>query len=314
MEEFEVVRVLHGSKLFGLDTPTSDTDYKGVYLPSLRDCFRGEIAHCRNHSTSPDHLRNTQYDTDFEQWSLQRFLSLIETQDISALDMLAAPESAILTTSEIWERLQQNKAVIFNKNIAKLKEYIQKQMSRYGVKGSKFDTIKQIIAALQGYGKTTRLSDVLGELPMELPHVEMKKDSGDLIMLQVCGRCYQELMKTSYVIEQLQIVLDNYSARVKEAAENQNVDWKAVSHAFRACYLVLELTKNIEFTYPLPQTDFLMQLKQGNVNYVEDGIRDKLEALLDEVIKEVNQTAWPDKFNSGFTDDFLMDTYFGYLG
>ena len=48
-----IVKMLFGSHLYGTQTPSSDTDYKGVAMPSVRDIALGRVpGHVLHQSTS----------------------------------------------------------------------------------------------------------------------------------------------------------------------------------------------------------------------------------------------------------------------
>lgn len=53
-----IVKMLFGSHLYGTQTPSSDTDYKGVAMPSVRDIALGRVpGHVLNQSTGDQHSR-----------------------------------------------------------------------------------------------------------------------------------------------------------------------------------------------------------------------------------------------------------------
>ena len=38
-----IVKSIFGSHLYGTNTENSDTDYKGIYLPSKNDCYLNNV-------------------------------------------------------------------------------------------------------------------------------------------------------------------------------------------------------------------------------------------------------------------------------
>ena len=48
-----------GSHLYGLDTPNSDTDYKGIYMPTLSQLLLGTWPKSIRTSTGTAHTKNT---------------------------------------------------------------------------------------------------------------------------------------------------------------------------------------------------------------------------------------------------------------
>ena len=76
---------IRGSQAYGTATPTSDTDYAGVYIQSLEDIlgtgYREQINDDRN-------------DTVF--YELRRFLELAATNNPTILELLNTPEDCIV--------------------------------------------------------------------------------------------------------------------------------------------------------------------------------------------------------------------------
>ncbi|MDX6183988.1 nucleotidyltransferase domain-containing protein [Flavobacterium sp. Fl-77] len=87
--------VISGSKSFGLNTPTSDTDIKGVYyLP--KEKFFGL-----------DYIPQISNDTNDEvYYELGRFVELLLKNNPNILEILASPEDCILYQHPIMKRLK----------------------------------------------------------------------------------------------------------------------------------------------------------------------------------------------------------------
>ena len=87
--------VISGSKSFGLNTPTSDTDIKGVfYLP--KEQFYGleyipQISNATN---------------DEVYYEIGRFVELLLKNNSNILEILASPEDCILYKHPLMERLK----------------------------------------------------------------------------------------------------------------------------------------------------------------------------------------------------------------
>ena len=101
-----LVTMKFGSHLYGTDTEKSDTDFKGVFFPSSEQIFLNRIPKSINTSTKGHELgKNTAEDIDTEVYSLHYFHKLAcEGQTVSH-DILHAPESMLLETSDFWKDL-----------------------------------------------------------------------------------------------------------------------------------------------------------------------------------------------------------------
>lgn len=88
---------ISGSKAYGLDTPTSDTDIKGVFFLS-KEQFYGL-----------DHVEQVSNETNDEVfYELGRFVELLIKNNPNILELLATPDDCILYKHPIMNRLHIN--------------------------------------------------------------------------------------------------------------------------------------------------------------------------------------------------------------
>jgi hypothetical protein len=127
--------------------------------------------------------------------------------------------------------------------------------------------------------------------------------------LEVCGRKFQGMILLQEMAGCLKRILENYGHRAKQAEQNENIDWKAVSHAFRVCYQALELLTTGNITFPLKQAEFLKQIKQGKLHYSKDGVPDKLDALIAEVRDASSLSTLPEQAEQSVFDELILSCY-----
>ena len=72
-----IVKMKFGSHLYGTATEDSDLDYKGVFIPSLRQLLLNRVPKSINESTGNDISKNTKYDIDYDLYSLHYFIMLL---------------------------------------------------------------------------------------------------------------------------------------------------------------------------------------------------------------------------------------------
>lgn len=90
-----LLEVISGSKAFGLDTPTSDTDIKGVfYIPKEKYFGLEYISQIANESN------------DIVYYELGRFVELLLKNNPNILELLASPDDCILYKNPIMDRFQ----------------------------------------------------------------------------------------------------------------------------------------------------------------------------------------------------------------
>ena len=94
--------------------------------------------------------------------------------------------------------------------------------------------------------------------------IQYKKEN----YLEVIGKKFPIARKVKDVHSNLILIFDKYRDRAKLAKDNDGVDWKAVSHAFRCMYEVESLLEAGEIVFPLPNREFLENVKLGKIPWL----------------------------------------------
>lgn len=321
----KILEIKFGSHLYGTNTPNSDLDYKAIYIPTAREIIlgrvKGTIATSRPKSQCE---RNTKDDIDTETFSLCRYLELLMEGQTVALDVLFAPESSYvaikLEGAMLMRTIYANRDKLLTRNINAFVGYARQQAAKYGIKGSRMDSLK----------RTGALLDVLYERD---PHVklgaywpaieELVKESAALVSLEKTplievvklkgpkGLIDQEHLKVNgrnipfhatvkYAREVVGKMLDSYGARAHKAHLAGGVDWKALSHAVRVNSEALELMATSLITFPRPDKDLLLKIKKGELPYdqvaeiIEEGLAKLHEAHETCTLRETPDRDWAD--------------------
>lgn len=295
-----LAKFVHGSHLYGLDRPESDLDYKAVYMPSLTDMLVGNIRHSVNLNSNKSNTKNTQDDVDYEVYSLHKWMTMLANGEMVAMDMMFAPESMVTylnaggtgqTEQErkfnpVWQVRHLHREKFLSKNMTAYMGYCRKQAAKYGIKGSRIAALRQILEALDQitYSADTRLQDVMDRLP-EPAHTEQTPEH-----FEILGSKHQLTVKLSEFHERLQKQFDKYGERARQAERNEGIDWKAVSHAFRACIQLQDLFTFGVMRLPLPEEyrPYIMKIKQGQADWNQ--VQQQLEDLLVQVEQYAERT------------------------
>jgi predicted nucleotidyltransferase len=301
-----IVKMKFGSHLYGTNTVHSDVDYKGVFLPSKKELLLGAVPNCRNFSTNLGAQKNSQDDIDEEIYSLHYFLKLACQGQTVAMDMLHAPEDMLLNSSDIWQSIVKQRSRFYTKNLNSFIDYARRQASKYGIKGSRLNAAAQVLDCLKSNEPDAKLRDVWDQLPRNDHCQELGVDPNNMRQYQVCGKIFQESVSIGYVLPIISKFYDDYGQRAKQAAENKNIDWKAVSHALRAAIQTKEILVNGAIHYPLKDAPFLLKVKSGRLDYINE-VAPALEALMDEVETLVNASDLPEQVDTEYWDDFLCE-------
>src|SRR5581483_408148 len=327
----KILELKFGSHLYGTDTPSSDLDYKAIYLPTAREIvlhkFKGTICKSRPKAT---YERNNKDDIDTEIFSLDRYLELLMEGQTVALDLLFAPRYMFtyMKTGEhgidLLDHIYANRGRLITRNVNAFVGYARQQAAKYGIKGSRMDALKRVMEYLDSllalkqnpYNKLLMYSDSIDALVKEcqgfislektpLVEVVLLKGPKGLIdqpHIRVNGRNIPFHATIKYAREIVGKMLDGYGQRAHKAHLAGGVDWKALSHAVRVNSEALELLAKNHITFPRPDRELLLQIKKGELPYeqvaeiIEEGLAKLYEAHELSPLREKPDYEWSENF------------------
>ena len=293
-----VLECISGSKAYGLDTPTSDTDIKGVFVLPKEEFY--------GFNYTPQ-VSNETNDIVFYEWG--RFMELLSFNNPNILELLNTPESAVIYKhpylNEISTELILSK--LCNQTFGKF-ALSQIKKSR-GLK-------KKIVNPVEKDRKTILsfcyVNHEQGAMSLEnfLFHRGWKQENCGLTninhMKDVYGLYYSEHLGFHGVMKAQdsndislssipkgtpQIALmyfnrDGYSAYCKEYREywdwvekrnenrfentknhGKNYDSKNMMHVFRLLEMAIEIGNEQKVNVKRPNRDFLLDIKAGKFDY-----------------------------------------------
>jgi len=312
MEDKTVVKMVFGSHLYHLDNENSDMDYKGVVLPTAEEILLQRADFHISKSTGKDDSKNGADDIDEEYFSLARFLNLAAKGETVAIDMLHAGDDKVLESNSIWNMLVANRSMFYTKNMKAYIGYVRKQAAKYGVKGSRLAVLEDAISmAKNDNGGALCVGEIIHMLPIG-EHSEIvtinNERTGEQRFYEICGRKFQDTNLIPYFIDCLEKIYDGYGARAQAAKDNNGIDWKAISHALRAGYQAMYIYKDGDFTYPLPETKFLKDVKEGKLDYLSE-VQPELESLVDYVMILADDSDYPDNVDMKKVEKLILDIH-----
>lgn len=313
-----LAKIVVGSNLYGTNTASSDMDYKGIFLPDLKDLILGNfLGNCPKSinlgTPKESDQKNKAGDIDYELYSLQYFLKLAQEGQTIAIEMLFAPTEMWVNDSPQWRWLNTNRHKFLCKSMKSFFGYCRTQATKYSNKGNRLLAIQKTIEMLSyiGVDSLSPLSQCWDQLPegeFITKYVEPRNNAN---MFSVCGRKFHDTACVSYVLEQLYKVRESYGQRAFSAESNQGIDWKAVSHAFRIGLELKEILETSDLQFPLRDAEFLRDIKLGKMNFKEDHLEDKLEDLLQELETLEEKSTLPKNVDIVFAKDWLTRIYLG---
>lgn len=293
-----------GAHMYGTDTPESDLDFLGVFLPTREQLLMNKVP---SYAKLP-----TESGYDILLWSIYHFMELACQGETMAVDLLHSPYPCWqMYNPGIWDQLRTARHMFYTKNMTAFVSYARKEATKYGVKGERLNELKNVMECLKSFDGNLRLKNIWDELP-EGKYVHFFNDDKPVRTYEVCGRKYQETVKVSYAISRLTLLLTDYGKRAKIAAENDGIEWKSLSHAYRVVEQLYCILKQGEYEYPLPNNAFIKGIKLGKFDF-NSVVQPALADSIDDVEKLMAESNLPETVDKQYWDKWLIETIEGFV-
>lgn len=194
-----LIKTYAGSHLFGTSTPESDTDYKGVFIPSERDIILGRDSDTIQQSTGEADSKNSKDDVDVELYRLKKFLKMLRNGDTAAIELLFTPEEMIVEKSVLWEHIVAERHNLISRKIKGVIGYARHQANKYGIKGIRLNDLDVAIKTLKEIEKeldfdNPKLKHKWEEVVKleKLEHVELTELSPNKAAKEIAAICKEK--------------------------------------------------------------------------------------------------------------------------
>jgi hypothetical protein len=321
-----IVKTIAGSHLFGLNTPKSDKDYKGIYLPEPRDIILEKVKKSIHESTGDDLGKNDKDDVDIEFYSLCKFFKMLQEGQTVAIEMLFTPEHQILEKSPIWDEIVSMRNLLVHKKVTAFIGYAKTQADKYGIKGARMATLKSAMELLNSFTGDDKeklwifwndITDFANKTEhssmMDLP-VNKNMQNKTVEHWEICGRKFDSSNSVYYVYNILRKIYNEYGQRAIQAEKNDGVDWKAVSHAIRVCSQGIELLDTGKITLPIPEPhrSLILDVKQGKLDFKAQ-VQPFIEEYMAKLLKKEKESNLRESLSNEFIDDLIFGYYYARI-
>lgn len=313
-----------GSVIYGTSVPTSDKDYKSIFLPEAKDILLQQVpSNISKNTKQVKDAKNTKDDIDDQSISLQEYMKLLLEGQTPALDMLFCPDHLVIQSSPIFKEIKDNKDKFLHKGVSQFVGYVRTQANKYGIKGSRMGELKKTIDYLKlprlGVttlsGATELITFVKNKEHVKFVEIFDTAKNETIQALEVCNRKFPLNLKIQYVVETLEKIYDAYGHRAKQAELNEGVDYKALYHAVRVSREAEELLLTGNITFPRPEKDLLLQIRKGELPYqqvaelVEEGLVRVESAVAKSNLRDKPDYEWANNFVLNQYKDVIIDEY-----
>lgn len=317
----------YGSSLYGTNLPTSDEDYKGIFLPEPTGLILQKSPKTFNFSSGNDTRKNTSEDVDAELYSLQYFFHLLlksDTNMVSILFSRSNPDTIVYQDKwfkEVFDEVDTHRLI--SRNLSGMAGYVKSQVYKYSLKGFKYTLLMDVIANFETLQQNQLLEDVfipegyVAQLEDQFPNKNVRKyvdivtlpnpDGTVSWYLEVLGKKLNFREKISRHMKVLLSLEKSFGHRAKQSAQEEFADRKAVYHAFRVLEEIRELHTTGNLVYPISNKEFLLQVRQGDysMNYLADLLQERLEEV--EALEE--RSVLRKSVDSRYMDDIIVQFY-----
>lgn len=275
---------ISGSRLYGTELPTSDTDYRGIFVPPLEDLILMKDIDQWTSSTGNTQSKNSAGDVDISLWSIHKFIKLLQVGDTNAMDTLFAYGThAELLREPLMDKLYESRELFFPESLRSFFGYALGQVKKYSVKGDKLRGVQALITEIQYLLEPPEAFKTIGDLKgylIETENVQWVTDETNTY-IKVLDKRFIQTVRLSEFLEKLKEIESKYGHRAKQAMDNQSVDWKAWYHAFRVLQECKELMTYGRINFPLRDAKYLLKVR--NQAYSPQECFEMLEDLYDSV-------------------------------
>ncbi len=294
-------------------------DLKSVHVPNGREILlqRADRVIDRAIKVS-DGLKNTAADIDDQSYSVKKFLEMLVAGDTNAAEILFAPQSAIIEAAQDWPLLQEQAQMLLNRQCRGFVGYCRRQAAKYGIKGSRMSAVKRLIDIIEPAFHISAAGAKLESIAPELQAFAAVEEHADWVNIphpqgaecwhiECCDRKMPMTVTLKEALAVYQKVWENYGERARAAMTNEGIDWKAVSHAVRVARQAIELLETGKITFPRPDADELLEIKQGKRPYSEVSVL--LERLVEEVEAKALISILPAKTDQTAVENLVLRFY-----
>ncbi len=331
-----VYEAISGSRAYGLDTPESDTDIKGVFILSQSDYYGLEYVEQVNNPSN-----------DIVYYELKRFVDLLYKNNPNILELLATPDESILIKHPLFDRFQisdflskrckstfagyaltqirkakglkkkivnpvekERKTILdfcfiaLNQDSIPLKEFLQShriELSDCGL--SRIAHMHEIYGLY--HGKTHGFKGIIQkDFANEVSLSSIPKDLKPIAIMSFNKTGYSTYCKEYK--EYWDWVEKRNDARYRNTiTHGKNYDSKNMMHTFRLLAMAKEIGEFGEIIVKRPDRDFLLKVKSGEFEYKD--LVDLAEKKIAEIEVIYADSSLPESPNYANINELLID-------
>jgi len=298
--EGKILEIRCGSHLYGTNTPESDEDFIGIFMPPKEYVLGLQTVKEVDFSTvdKNEEGKNTAEAIDKKLYEFRKFISLALQNNPNIIEILFVNEENIIECNEIGRRLLGLRHLFPCKQASKkFLGYAKSQKHKMIIRRDHFNELREGLEILNWCDNKTTMAEVfnLGHVytPEEQANSELifyKKEKGHHIH---CGDiCFEPGVYVKKARRMLEERLSKITNR-SELVLKHGYDTKFASHLIRLLTEGIEILNTGRLEFPLPNAKNILDIKDGNFSVQE--ILKEAETLEEKYEKALEASTLPDK-------------------
>jgi uncharacterized protein len=279
-EKNKILKIKTGSQLYGTATPTSDTDYSGVFIAD-EDYYYGllRVDEADNSTTSKDELgKNTSEAIDDKLYELRNFARLAMQNNPNIIEHLFVNDENIVSINDFGRTLLNNAHLFPYKGaFDRFVGYAVSQRHKMVIKAAHFTELSEAFNYFKDEPKDKYIVEYRDKNLRFLIEDEKHFRIGDLM--------FQKHLMIKKVFEFISQRMSRITNRY-ELVLKHGYDTKFGSHLIRLLLEGEELLTTGKLVFPLAYAELLLEIKKGKfeveqllemATQIEDRMRDARE-------------------------------------
>lgn len=307
-ENNKILEIKSGSYLYGLNTPTSDLDYNGIFIPNkeyilgFKNCEEVDLSF----TSKLENGKNSKDAIDRKFYEFRKYIKLALQNNPNITELLFVNDENIVFINDIGRKLLNNYELFIHKGL-------KERFIGYAISQKKKMIIKKdnLFALENGLSLINKLISEDKDKWL-LPQCDGLYNFNDLFIIKnqndnhyrVGDRLLVKNMTVKRAKQELEEIISMSSNR-KELIKEFGVDTKYAHHLIRLLLEGKELLETGKLIFPLVNRKELLDIKTGKWSL--DEILKYAEQLENELINIYNNTKLQSKPNYDKVEKFMME-------
>lgn len=308
-EERKILEIRHGSHLYGTNTPESDEDFVGVFMPPIDYVFGLKSVQEVDLGTvnKREDGRNTKDAVDRKLYEFRKFLSLCLDNNPNLLEILFVnDENIIFSDNRIGKYLRNLRHEFPSKRcIPKFIGYANSQKHKMVIKRDHYSELLEGYKVMEATEDKLTMGQLYDRMVDSFDHKNLfiKKNTG--MHIHIGDICFEPGVYVKKARKKLKKRIDKVTNR-SELILNHGYDTKFGSHLIRLLLEAKELLETGEIEFPLKDRELILDIKAGKWKLKEVlGLVDQIEEQIDE-LKDKSELRETPNYNK--VEEFCVST------